>query len=326
MAQTTRKRKGPGKSFRKGLSLAEAIEFFSDPEFTEQWFIEQRWPDGIECPECGSKSIQSRPSRKPQPFRCNACRYDFSVKSGTVMHSSKLPLKAWGLALYLNATSLKGVASMKLHRDLGVTQKTAWHLGHRIRKTWEYDTGRFSGPVEVDETYIGGKEANKHKDKKLNAGRGTVGKAVVVGARDRATGKVTTRVVQSTDAPTLQGFVRRHTELGAHVYTDENQSYRGINRAHQTVKHSAGEYVDGMAHTNGVESHWALMKRGIVGTYHHLSEKHLSRYVTEFEGRHNNRRLDTIEQMSIMAANADGKRLSYADLIGTPETRQPRML
>ena len=214
MAQTTRKRKGPGKSFRKGLSLAEAIEFFSDPETTEQWFIEQRWPDGIECPECGSKSIQSRPSRKPQPFRCNACRYDFSIKSGTVMHSSKLPLKAWGLALYLNATSLKGVASMKLHRDLGVTQKTAWHLGHRIRKTWEYDTGRFSGPVEVDETYIGGKEANKHAGKKLNAGRGTVGKAVVVGARDRATGKVTTRVVQSTDAPTLQGFVRRHTELG----------------------------------------------------------------------------------------------------------------
>ena len=160
-----------GKSYRKGISLIEAVEMFSDPDFTEAWFVEQRWPNGIACPDCGSVNIQHRRTRKPQPFRCNDCRKDFSVKTGTIMHASKLPLKAWGIALYILVTNLKGVSSMKLHRDLGVTQKTAWHLGHRIRKAWENDTGLFSGPVEVDETWVGGKERNKHESKKRHDSR-----------------------------------------------------------------------------------------------------------------------------------------------------------
>ena len=215
---------------------------------------------------------------------------------------------------------------MKLHRDLGVTQKTAWHLAHRIRKAWEYDTGLFAGPVEVDETYIGGKERNKHNSKKLKAGRGTVGKTAVVGMKDRQTNQVSSQVVESTDAQALQSFVRRATEKDTQVYTDEAAAYAGLPRPHEAVKHSAREYVHGMAHTNGIESHWAMLKRGYVGTYHQMSTKHLGRYVTEFEGRHNARPLDTADQMAKMAANSAGKRLPYAELIGPKASRQPAML
>ena len=300
----------PGKHFRTGLSLVQAVEQFADPVFTENWFIGQRWPNGAECPVCNSKDLQHRANRKPQPFRCNGCRYDFSVKTDTVMHSSKLPLKAWGLALYTLVTNLKGVSSMKLHRDLGVTQKTAWHLAHRIRTAWKHDNEPFTGPVE----------------KKLRAGRGIVGKVAVVGMKDRETGHIESQVVESTDAGTLQSFVRQYTQRDAMVYTDEHGAYRGLPRRHEAVRHSVSEFVRGMAHTNGMESHWASLKRGYEGVYHHMSEKHLDRYVVEFEGRHNDRPSDTINQMGLLVRGAEGKRLRYADLIGPKETRNPRML
>ena len=317
---------GPGKSYRRGISLIAVTDKFNTEEKAEAWFIQQRWPNGVACHHCGSLNVATIANRKPQPFRCRDCRKHFSVKTGTVLHSSKLPLRKWAIAFYLYMTNLKGVSSMKLHRDLDIGQKAAWHMAHRIREAWNDEAEKFAGPVEVDETYIGGLERNKHETKKLRVGGGTIGKTAVVGMKDRDTNRVAAEPVDSTNAPTLRGFIQEHTEPTAQVYTDDHRSYTRLGRPHETVKHSVAEYVRGQAHTNGVESFWANMKRGYQGVYHHWSEKHLDRYVTEFEGRHNARPMDTAEQMAFMVRAGEGKRLKYEDLIGPPSTRQPRML
>ncbi len=306
--------KAPGKHYRKGMTIIEAVREFADEDKVERMFVEARWPNGVTCPFCGSDSITTRANRIPAPFRCKTCRKDFSVKTNTVMHSSNIPLSKWALASYLMGTSLKGVSSMKLHRDLGITQKAAWHLEHRIRKAWESDNGLFSGPVEADETAIGGIEKNKHADKKAHAGRGSVGKTIVHGMLDRDSNQVTAQVVESPDAATLQGRVLDATETTAQVYTDEAHAYKGIARKHAAVNHSTGEYVREQAHTNGIESFWAMLDRGIMGTFHHVSPKHLDRYVTEFAGRHNARQQDTREQIRGLVAGMDGKRLPYKEL------------
>ncbi|MCY4108220.1 MAG: IS1595 family transposase [Chloroflexi bacterium] len=320
------RRKGPGKHYRKGMSIIDLTDRFPNDETAEAWFVESRWPNGIRCAHCESENVAENGNHPTMPYHCRACRKFFSVKTNTVMHSSKVGYRKWALAIYILTTNIKGTSSMKLHRDVGVSQKTAWHMAHRIRKAWQTDAPVFAGPVESDETFVGGLESNKHADKKLNAGRGPVGKAAVVGVKDRATNKVSAAPVEATDARTLQGFVLDRTEAAATVYTDEARAYDGLPRLRQAVKHSIGEYVDGQAHTQGIESFWAMLKRGYQGTYHKLSEKHLARYIAEFEGRHNQRPLDTIEQMSAIARGMDGKRLRYEDLIGPAETRQPRMI
>ena len=315
----------PGKAHRKGLSLWEASQYFSDEAKATAWFTARRWPDGVRCPYCDSDAVSPRKGRK-MPYRCRSCRKEFSVRTRTLLADSNLPLGKWAMAFYLFHTNLKGVSSMKLHRDLGITQKSAWHLAMRVREAWNSETAKFAGPVEVDETYIGGKERNKPAHKRLNAGRGPVGKVAVVGVKDRPTGQVKAQVVQSTDARTLQAFVRRTTEPTAQVYTDGEPAYAGLPRAHEAVHHSVAEWVRGLAHTNGMESVWSMLKRGYMGTYHHWSGKHCGRYINEFAGRHNQRPLDTSEQLGAMVQGSVGKRLRYSDLIGAPETRQPRLL
>ena len=317
MTQAKKGKGGPGKSYRKGISLIDLFNMFPDEVAARKWFEDNRWPDGNRtCPRCAGADTNSVPGDKPMPYWCKSCRAYFSVKIGTIMESSRLPLRKWAIAFYLFATNLKGVSSMKLHRDLGITQKSAWYMSHRIRETLnEETTQKFVGPVEADETYIGGLEKNKHANKKLRKGRGAVGKTAVVGVKDRATNWVKTQVVEKTDASTLQGFVHRNTNVDTQVYTDEARAYEGLNRPHEAVKHSIGEYVREQAHTNGMESHWALFNRGLMEVYHHVSVKHLGRYAGEFEVRHNARPLDTGKQLTAMVKGMDGKRLRYRDLI-----------
>ena len=302
---------GPGRNEREGLTLAALFERFPNDAAAEAWFADQRWGGEPHCPHCGSYNVATGAKHKTMPYRCRDCRKRFSVKTGTTMQASNLGYQTWAVAAYLLTTGLKGVSSMKLHRDLGITQKSAWHLAHRIRAAWAVDAERFGGPVEADETHMGGRDRNKHR-----RDRGRLPKTPVAGVRDRATGRVSAAVVGATDRATLQRFVIDRTDPEATVYTDGNAAYQGLPREHATVNHSVGEYVRDQAHTNGLESFWATLKRAHDGVYHQFSAKHLDRYVSEFQGRHNDRQSDTIDQMARIARGLVGKRLTFRALVG----------
>jgi transposase-like protein len=309
--------KAPGKHFREGMTLMDIVRMFPDAATAEKWFTDIRWPDGPHCPYCGHTDILCGASHKSMPYRCRNkdCRKRFSVRTKSALECSNIPYDKWAIAYFLFATNLKGVSSMKLHRDLGITQKSAWFMAHRIRETWKNRKPLFNGPVEVDETFMGGKERNKHSDKRHREWSPKAGKTVVVGAKDRATNKVNATIAEKMDRETLHGFVGDNAAKGATVYTDEAKGYNGLPFDHKRVKHAAGEFVKGDAHTNGVESFWAMLKRAHKGTFHKMSEKHMQRYVTEFFGRHNMRSADTINQISQIAVGLVGKRLTYPDLI-----------
>jgi len=329
--------KAPGRYYRKGISLLQLIRKFPDEQAAETWFEARRWGEdrkGLHCPRCGVVDrVRPRASRKPMPWYCGSCARYFSVRTGTCMEESRLPLQKWVFAIYFHMTSLKGISSMKLHRELDITQKTAWFLSHRIRKACETPGSGpdFSGPVEIDETFIGGKRGNMSNSKRkelreAGAGRGGVGKSVVVGARDRASGKVVAEVVEATDSKTLQGFVKSVASEDAKVYTDEAAAYKGIPHEHETVCHSVSEYVRGQAHVNGIESFRAGLNRGYDGTFHHMSPKRVHRYVEEFATRQNLRPQDTEVMMADVVAGMTGKRLMCRDLIadnGLPSGARP---
>ena len=307
--------KAPGKSCRQGISIMELADMFPTEDAARDWFEQIMWNAKRCCGHCGSHKTR-KGTHKTMPYWCSDCRRHFSVKTGTALASSKVPLRKWAFAIYFWVTNLKGVSSMKLHRDLKVSQPTAWFMLHRLREAWERPGDLFTGPVEVDETYMGGKRKNMSNAKgKELTGRGPVGKTAVVGAKDRKSNQVAAMPVEHTDAETLQGFISQNTKDGAQVYTDEATGYQGLPFAHETVKHSVKEYVNGQAHTNGIESFWAMLKRGYHGVYHRMSPQHLQRYVNEFAGRHNIRDKDTIDQMNAIVSGLVGKRLLWKKLI-----------
>ncbi len=296
---------------------------FPNDAAAEAWFVKLRWPDGIACHYCGSTPVLEGAKHKTMPYRCRTkgCRKRFSVRTGTVMESSKLGFQVWAIAIYLMTTNLKGISSMKLHRELDITQRSAWFLAHRLRKTWKDDGAPFGGPVEVDETFVGGKAKSMHAaDRHLAGPDGRGNKVTVAGVRARATGKVRAAVVPDTEADTLRGFVTHCAAPTAMVYSDGEPAYAGLQQ-HEAVNHGVGEYVRGQVSINGMESFWSMLKRGYVGVFHRMSPEHLHRYVGEFEGRHNARSLDTADQMAAMVRGAEGQRLRYEDLINHGERK-----
>ena len=309
----------PGKSHREGLTLVQLMDMFPTEKAATEWFESVVWDDGRHCPKCGSTTTREVPNVKPMPYWCTDCRSYFSVRTGTPMARSNIPLRKWAIAIYLCLTSLKSVSSMKLHRDIGVSQRAGWFMLRRIREAWaEESDDPFDGPVEVDETYVGGKRRNMSNAKRkalAGTGRGAVGKTTVVGMKDRDTNQVRAEVATETDSETLQDFVEENTEEDAMVFIDDAKAYKGVEREHEAVRHPVSEYVKGMAHTNGIESFWAMLKRAHGGTFHKISPKHLQRYVSEFAGKHNIRDSGTLFQMRDTVARLVGRNLLYRDLI-----------
>ena len=304
------------------ISLLQLFEMLPDAESARQFLEARRWGGGLPnaCPLCGgTEHVSARGGKRKGYYRCADCGGEFTVRTGTIFERSHVPLHKWVYAMYLVVTARKGVSSLQLSKEIGVTQKTAWFMLGRLREACgSGDDGPLSGTIEADETFVGGLEKNKHESKKLRAGRGAVGKTPVFGMRERG-GKVKAAPVESADQATVTNAVHEHVEIGSTVYTDSASAYNpigGLFYGHASVNHSAGEYVRGDVHTNGMESVWAVFKRSVTGTWHHVSPKHLRRYIDEAAFRLNDGNVanHTLERLDAFIAAAFGARLTWREL------------
>lgn len=314
-------------------SLLEVIRYFSDPDVCIEFVASLRWMDGLaQCPHCDAKNAGFLKTRRI--WKCRECRKQFSVKTGTIFEESPLPLDKWLMAIWLVVNCKNGISSYEIHRDLKVTQKTAWFMLHRVRLALKSESGFLLGgegtEVEVDESYVGGKLNNMHKDRRAKLGlamRGTASKTAVQGMLDRNLREVRATVVPDTKRETLQNLVLNNIHHGSTVYSDESVTYDKLseNFVHEVVNHSE-EYVRGRVHTNGLENFWSLMKRGLKGTYVCVEPFHLERYVDEQVFRYNNRAtkdnpLNDSDRFVLALSQIAGKRLTYKELIGKDNAR-----
>jgi transposase-like protein len=298
-------------------TLLEATRYFSDPDVCVQFVAKMRWPDGPVCPRCDGREYSYLTTRRL--WKCKACKKQFSVKVGTIFEDSAIPLDKWLVATWLIANSKNGISSHELGRALGISQKSGWFVLHRIRLAMQVGSfDNWSGEIEVDETYIGGKARNMHKHvrKQKITGTGGKDKAIVLGIQQRG-GRVRATVVADISKESLYPHVHRHVEPGSAIYTDTLPSYRGLGKdfEHETVDH-AERYVDGRTHTNGLENFWSLLKRGLHGTYISVQPFHLFRYLDERCFTFNEREQDDLGRFKTVLQTVAGRRLTYAELTG----------
>ena len=298
------------------ISTFQLFQMFPDQEAARVYLEARRWPQGPACPVCQKGDRIT--IRAGGFYRCNACKEDFTVRTGTIFERSHVPLHKWLYAMYLLVTARKGISSLQLSKQIGITQKSAWFVLGRLREACGADLKVLRGIVEVDEAYIGGLEANKHASKRQKLGRGTVGKAAVLGMRERG-GRTVALHVGDVNIATLHRAIHKHIEAGSTIHSDEHAAYQGLGGLffqRATVNHGAGEYVRDDVHTNSIESVWAVLKRGLHGVYHHASEKHLRRYVDEFTFRLNegNVKRHHFERLNDLIAAAARRRITYKEL------------
>lgn len=297
-------------------------EYFHNEEAALAHLESIIWPNGAVCPRCnGTERISKMGGKSTRlgTYKCYACRKPFTVKVGTVFEASHIPMHKWLQAAYLMASSKKGISSHQLHRTLEVTYKTAWFMTHRLREAMRQlniePMGGEGAIVEADETYVGGLEKNKHKNKRLNQGRGAVGKEAVFSLVERG-GKVRSQHVKAVNVDTLKPILMKQIAAETRLMTDEARQYIPIGKefaSHDVVCHSIGEYVRGDAHTNTIEGYFSIFKRGMKGIYQHCGEQHLKRYLCEFDFRYNERHIDDFSRTNIMLCGIKGKRITYRD-------------